>query len=112
MPAGLKGRPIAWCICGRSDAIGGRTHTCRHPDGPRWSEVNPHKSSPNGPIAPLPSPNRPVEASPNSGASRNARWRAKNRDHYNAGMRELMRRKRAAQSEQRKGDGLTPMARP
>ncbi len=36
---------MAWCICGRSDAIGGRTHTCRHPDGPRWSDAKPNKAT-------------------------------------------------------------------
>jgi hypothetical protein len=45
---------------------------------------------------PAPSPNIAIKASPNRRASRNARWRAKNRDQYNAGMCELMKRKRAA----------------
>jgi hypothetical protein len=37
---------MAWCRCGLHDGLNGRSHNCRHPDGPGWSEVNPHKSAP------------------------------------------------------------------
>ena len=37
---------MAWCICGLNDGLNGRRHNCRHPDGPRWSDVNPHKVQP------------------------------------------------------------------
>ena len=30
----------AKCICGRGDTFG-RSHTCPHPDGPRWSDAKP-----------------------------------------------------------------------
>ena len=35
----------AYCICGRSDAIGGRVHTCRHLEGPKWSDAKPTKAT-------------------------------------------------------------------
>jgi hypothetical protein len=47
-------------------------------------------------VSNIPSPNASPNMSPNSGVARNLRWRAKNRDRYNAGMRELMRKRRAA----------------
>ena len=43
---------MAWCICGLNDALNGRRHNCRHPDGPRWSEIDPHKAAPE-PVAVL-----------------------------------------------------------
>ena len=76
---------VTCCICGANVAlVGWRNHHCiSRPDAP--------------------SPNEHAVTEPASdcgattaGASRNARWRAKNRERYNAGMRDLMRRRRAA----------------
>jgi hypothetical protein len=41
------------------------------------------------------SPNRTAAPSPNTAYARNLRWRIKNRDRYNATMRDLMRKIRA-----------------
>ena len=92
---------MAWCICGRSDAIGGRTHTCRHPDGPRWSEVNPHKPAMPEPVThnpithtsvthnathtvPATASQLPQLAPRSKAAERQARYRAKHAEHLPA----------------------------
>jgi hypothetical protein len=67
-------------LCGVDTDVWGRLHIC-------WPRL------PEGSTALSPNA-APTRLSPNSGASRNARWREKHRGQYNAGMKDLMRRKR------------------
>jgi len=59
----------------------------------------PH-ASPKFDASPKTSPKAIEMASPKSGAARNYRWRDKNRERYNAYMRDLMRKRQEVQSGQ------------
>jgi hypothetical protein len=94
------------CICGRSDAIGGRTHTCRHPDGPRWSSVNQHAAKPETVANETGSASRLANDPANINGSKLANdapgrnrasttYRYRNPDKRRLYMRDLMRRRRA-----------------
>ena len=91
---------MAWCVCGLNDALNGRRHNCRHPDGPRWSETNPHKA----PARVVTQPSAPVVTQEPSGVvtrgksstERGRRWLAANRAERNAYMRDYRKRKRAS----------------
>ena len=89
------------CICGRTDVFG-RVHTCRHPDGPLWSDQPrplPAELSTPAPAIFHAGTNRPSGTNTRSyEAERKARWRAANRDRYNAYQRDLMRSRRASRS--------------
>ena len=84
-----------WCVCGRTDAFG-RTHTCRHPDGPRWSDVNPHvvTQAVVTRLVVTQSPPAVVTQRGSGSTERGKRWLAANRERRNAYMRDYRKRKK------------------
>ena len=104
---------MAWCICGASERSfrSRREHeqACRHPDAPKWSEVNPHKAVPSPVVTrpAAPAVTRAVVTSVvtqqasgvvtpgSSSTARGRRWLAANRAKRNAYMRDYRDRKRA-----------------
>ena len=79
-------KPDACPLCQANLALVGRTHRCRPQQQQVVREPEPGLASPNA--------SSPNDVSPNAHYIRNARWRQNHRDRYNAGMRDLMRRKR------------------
>jgi hypothetical protein len=94
---------MAWCICGLNDGLIGRRHNCRHPDGPRWSDVNPHTSS--AAAAPVDVANDVANTPHVANSSRgpdvangsSPTYRYRDPARRRAYMRDLMRRRRAAE---------------
>ena len=81
-------KPDACPVCQANLALVGRTHRCLPQQQQVVREPEPGLTSPN-------------DVSPNAHYIRNARWRQNHRDRYNAGMRDLMRRKRQADKQAR-----------
>jgi hypothetical protein len=80
----LVKKPSAWCICGKSDYPDGRSHLCRHADGPRWSAERQSVTRGIGVTHAVTHQPRAVThgKAPMSGAQRQARYRTKDRVGY------------------------------
>jgi hypothetical protein len=88
-------KPKLCPICGVNLALVGRIHRCVPQQAATAPEPMP--VIPSSPLRPSPNASSPNTPSPNGAYARNGRWRDKNRDRYNASMRDFMRQKRATE---------------